>query len=145
MLSENHPRIGCHYPSHKAPYGSDAFDIPILGILPSIRLFSPQECMSTVVQNDYCVACKTASPSSKLETSSALSATWDHLTTPVLSIAKLPAVCHRLPLWVGLFQIPSCRPSLMASQRLHGLSTCQTLERPRPQAAYSSRLSSTII
>ncbi len=81
-------------------------------------------------------------PSSKLGISFALFAGLLHFTIPCLSTPKLPAVCHLLPLSVGLFQIPSSLPSFNTLHRLHGLSVCQKLDTPRPQRAYSSRSAS---
>lgn len=85
-----------------------------------------------------------SSASSNRPTSSAFPLAPPHLTTPFPSTAQLPAVCHRVPLSVGRFQIPSSRPSRTTLHKLHGFSTCHAELTPKPYRAYSSRPSSTM-
>ena len=54
-------------------------------------------------------------PSSKSKISSDPSAALPHLTTPLASTPNPPAVCHRLPLSVGRFQIPSSLPNFQTA------------------------------
>lgn len=75
---------------------------------------------------------------------SALPATLTHLITPFPSTAKLPAVCQREPVSVGLFQIPSLFPSLYTSHKLQGFNTCHVFDTPRPNLPYNSRSKSTM-
>lgn len=76
--------------------------------------------------------------------SSAAFATLLHVTTPFPSTAKLPEVCQRLPLSVGLFHMLSCFPVVYTEYIDQGFRTCQALETPSPHFAYNSLSESTI-
>lgn len=54
-------------------------------------------------------------PTSKSKISSDPSAALPHLTIPSPSTPNPPAVCHRLPLSVGRFQIPSSLPNFQTA------------------------------
>ena len=81
--------------------------------------------------------------SSKSGIQSALSAGCPHRTTPLLSTAKLPLVCQRLPDSVGLFHMPSSFPRQYTLHSPPRLRTCQRLVVPRPHAANVLRSEST--
>lgn len=75
--------------------------------------------------------------------SSALSSFLPHRTTPCPSTAKLPAVCHLLPLSVERTLMPSSLSSFDTAGMLP--RTCQKLDVPKPHAAYASLSASTRI
>lgn len=81
---------------------------------------------------------KVFNPSSNFDISPAPSLTCTHLTTLSPSTAKLPAVCHRFPLWVGLFLIPSFHANDTVSIIPVGLNMDPHPAIPNPHCAKTS-------
>ena len=116
-----------------------------IGPLLSNRPFLLHRVCSLCSTLDYSHSSTALTACSKSGIQSALSATPPHTTIPFLFTAKLPLICHLLPLSVGLFQMPCSFPNLYALHILAGLRTCQKLLTPRPHCANSSLPLSTMM